>query len=311
MKRVVNSSMVAHLWANQSQSGAKTANGNLYFRDSKIFSYGSHFPIAAFHTTVSGERVVLFTTRSYSRTTARHISLVRAAIRGRAEHVIACQHVDGPDRADGHRDNLRVMREECLVMLEKASKARSYSARYLQDAEAVAENHLAYRTAFGMALDEPLAISEAWKKEALGRVAAQRAIAGERAEQHRKQAALRLTKKLADLERWKTDPDYIYGSFHELPVALRHREGTKHDGDYLEQIIETSRGAQVPANHARRIWGLINKIRATGVPYQSNGHSEHVGAFTVDSIATDGTLVAGCHTITFEAMAELAGKLGW
>ena len=69
--------------------------------------------------------------------------------------------------------------------------------------------------------------------------------------------------------------------------------------------------SQAEARNAKRIWNLILKIRATSVPYQRNGHTEHVGTFSVDSIAVDGTLVAGCHTITFEAMQELAGKLGW
>lgn len=309
MKRVVNSSMVAHLWANQVQSDARNATGSMFFEGDTIYSYGRHFPIARHTKALDGRAIALFTTRRHSVTTAKHIGEVRRALRGRSEGVLECTHVNCALTTG--RANLQGMREECLEKLEKASRARSYTAMYLRQAEALVVNHLAYRTAFGLELDEPLTISEEWKKDAKGRVEAQKALEVERKRQADIQGQQRRVTLLADLEQWKTG-DIVYRSgFSEVPTALRARYAEHVTGQTLPDTIQTSRGAEVPATHARRIWGLINKIRATGVPYQRNGHSEHVGQFTVDSITTDGTLVAGCHTITFEAMAELAGKLGW
>lgn len=86
MKRVVSPDEVAHLWAHQTQSDARNAQGNIFFRDKTIYSYGSHFPIATWTQNAVGELAVLFTTRTYSVTTARHISMVRQAI-NHVEHV--------------------------------------------------------------------------------------------------------------------------------------------------------------------------------------------------------------------------------
>lgn len=75
MKIVLQQSTVAHYWANKVQYEGRTSNGTLYFREDIIYSYGSHFPIAAHHN-----GIVLFTNDSYSMTTTSHVNLVRSAI---------------------------------------------------------------------------------------------------------------------------------------------------------------------------------------------------------------------------------------
>lgn len=79
MKTVVSPDMVAHLWANKSQSSARNSNRSFYFEDDTIYSYGRHFPIAR-HATHKGEPCILFTVRDYSPTTSNHKSMVRRAI---------------------------------------------------------------------------------------------------------------------------------------------------------------------------------------------------------------------------------------
>jgi len=307
MKRVVSSSMVAHLWANKSQSDARNATGSMFFDEGTIYSYGKHFPIAQHHTALDGSAVILFTNRTYSVTTAKHISEVRHALHHHTETLISCTDVSGIQ----HADNLQGMREECLVALGKASRARSHSAWYQHQAEALAAEHLAYRTAFGMALDAPLTIAEDWKKEARGRTEAQKALEVERKKQQAVIAQRRMVEKLEDLERWKTGEIIVRSGFSDCPVALRVRYAEHITGQSLPDTIQTSLGAEVPATHAKRLWLKIQNIRATGQGYTRNGHTEHVGAFAVDSIEANGTLHAGCHVIEFPAMAELAGKLGW
>ena len=60
--------------------GINRSGGNLFFEKhdgiSIIYSYGHHFPIAA----VTPENVVIFTNRTHSSTTAKHIRQVKAAI---------------------------------------------------------------------------------------------------------------------------------------------------------------------------------------------------------------------------------------
>ena len=79
MKKVVDKHEVAHLFANQLQNEARTSTGNFYFNSNGLFSYGSHFCIAKHVTNATGQRALLFTSRGYSNTTAKHISIARSA----------------------------------------------------------------------------------------------------------------------------------------------------------------------------------------------------------------------------------------
>jgi hypothetical protein len=82
VRRVFDNSMVAHVWAQQEQDDGRSGNGNFYFVGPTIFSYGSHFAIARFTKDAHGNRCVLFTTGSYSVSTARHIRYTRGALSG-------------------------------------------------------------------------------------------------------------------------------------------------------------------------------------------------------------------------------------
>jgi hypothetical protein len=295
MKTVVNNNMVAHLWAAQSQPHARNAKNSFWFRDSVIYSYGSHYPIARH---VNGH--VLMTTRKYSNTTDMHKHIVENAV----QHLptIYCVNPLAESEID-HRKNLAAMHTACLDRLEKASRARLYSQIHLNHAEDYVIQHAAYRTLFGLDLDEVLIISEEWKKEAHGRLAAQKEINAARKAETKKHEEQRQAQLKIDLEEWKVDTS-IWRTFYNLPVALR----VNTDGS----LVETSHGARVPVDHAQKVYAFAILIK-TGVqpPYQHNGHSLHCGSFKIDSIDAEGTLKAGCHTITFSAMKELGDQLGW
>ena len=295
MKTVVTSNMVAHIWASQSQPHARNATNTFWFRGSVIYSYGSHFPIARH---VNGH--VLMTTRNYSNTTSCHKSTVVNA----AYHlpIIYCVNPLAESKID-HRKNLAAIRTACLDCLEKASRARTYTQGHLNKAEDYVIQHAAYRALFGIDLDEVLIISEEWKKDAQGRVAAQQKINEARKAETKKHEEQRQAQLKKDLEEWKVDTS-LWRTFYDLPAALR----VSADGS----LVETSHGAQVPVAHAQRVYAFAILIK-TGVqpPYQHNGHSLHCGRFRIDSIDAEGTLKAGCHVITFDAMKELGDQLGW
>lgn len=74
----MNNSMVAHLWANESQ---ESANGsNFYFEGQSIYSYGRHFEVGRIVRNKRGEKAYLINDRYYSSTTSRHQYYVREAI---------------------------------------------------------------------------------------------------------------------------------------------------------------------------------------------------------------------------------------
>lgn len=73
MKTVFSGSELAHVWASQNQIEGKASN--FYFYDKTIYSYGRHFPIAS----IFGD-TVLFTKKSYSNSTGKHIIRARRAV---------------------------------------------------------------------------------------------------------------------------------------------------------------------------------------------------------------------------------------
>lgn len=74
----MNNSMVAHLWANESQ---ESANGsNFYFEGESIYSYGRHFEVGRIVRNKRGEKAYLINDTYYSSTTSRHQYYVREAI---------------------------------------------------------------------------------------------------------------------------------------------------------------------------------------------------------------------------------------
>jgi len=71
---------IARLWATRAQPEARMSGRpiRMFFRGPTIYSYGDHFPIARWVKRQSdGADAILFTARSYSRTTESHKSCVR------------------------------------------------------------------------------------------------------------------------------------------------------------------------------------------------------------------------------------------
>jgi len=71
-----NNSQLAHVWASGVQSAGQSSNGNAYFRDRTLYSYGTHFV-----TGVRGDGVAFLNASSYSPSTSGHQSDAAAAVR--------------------------------------------------------------------------------------------------------------------------------------------------------------------------------------------------------------------------------------
>lgn len=75
-RQIFSNDMVAHIWANQSQSAARNASGSIYFEGRTIFSYGLHFPMAI-HI---DHGIVLMNSDKCSITTGQHLQYVSRAV---------------------------------------------------------------------------------------------------------------------------------------------------------------------------------------------------------------------------------------
>jgi hypothetical protein len=301
MKKVVSSEMVAHLWANQSQDEARNARNTLYFKGDTIYSYGGHFPIARHVETKKG-KVILFTDRGYSITTSKHIAYVRHAISSDVE-VLNCSY---PGVYTDHSKNLNAMEADLTMALEKAARAKSNFECYWREANTAVARHTRYRELFGLKSKvKALTIPADWRDKALVKLKAQTEANKKRNQMRRAQEAAEIEQALADMNLWITGND---GALKTSPYCFPFTAIRLKD----DETVETSKGAEFPLAHARKIWSVVSKIKAGVEPeYVHNGHSIHAGSFVVDSIKADGTLKAGCHTLTYGIMKEFADKMGW
>ena len=303
--RYVNTpDMVAHLWAHQSQDSARTAGqGNFYFRGDTIYSYGPHFPIARHVRNKRGQVAILFTTRSYSPSTARHKSIVSRA----CNHLTVFHVVEIQGNAAKQLDEYR---ERFTAEARRYSKARTNKPWILESMRRLVDEANAFAQFSGLRsrLKMP-ASAEAMAEECRAierREEARRKR--ERAKYKREQAererqhAERKAEAAKALDEWVNGGGMDRWAFNafDLPTRLRI------NGDTLE----TSHGAEVPLDHAVKAFRVIKRLHDSGQTYERNGHTIHLGHFALDAMDSAGTVRAGCHKVEWpeiERVATLAG----
>lgn len=297
----MNNNQVAHAWAAQNREHGK--GSNFYFDGPTIYSYGGHFPIATFtdRHTASGFRVVLFTTRGYSNTTARHCAMARNALHGLNVRVIECRYIEQA----GNPDNLADMRERYDSLLLKAARARSNGEFYLSEADSIRHQAADYAHAYG--LPEPE--FPGMDSETLGtiRERANRERAA-RKEKEKEAARLRALSYAEKLEAWRAGGDQSaleLWRFSGEPTALRlSKDGRK---------VETSRAAEVTTRTARALFRAVSNVRgATDETRQAMVEAfPNVDGFTLRAIRADGSIVVGCHVLEWPEIERFATAQGW
>ena len=76
MKKVFkNTSEVVHVFAQQTQSEGRNQSGSVYFKDNRIYSYGSHYLLGEF----INKDTIIINDYGYSVTTSKHINELRNA----------------------------------------------------------------------------------------------------------------------------------------------------------------------------------------------------------------------------------------
>ena len=310
MKHVHKESMVAHLWANKSQDNARNSRNTFYFTERTIYSYGSHFPIAA-HVTVgrgaSARSCILFTTQEHSVTTEGHKGTVRMAIRGDTPvfNVVDVNYSMDSDRKYAairnkrmHADNVAGYRERINTAAKKSLKARANKQAYIKQAMYLANEAKQYAAFFKLravfVVPTVAEMKAQTEKEAAAAKIAEKKWAARR--------AARLVFAMERLEEWKAGRDVYTGNLHLIEkVYLRVVHPIQE-----EDVLETSKGAKVPLRHAIRLLPMIR----CGHEYKRNGHSEHVGKFVVDHITADGNVKIGCHFVERDEIERIAAQLG-
>ena len=286
-RNVHPSDMVAHLWAHKSQDFARNPGHNFYFHGDTIYSYGSHFPVAR-HVSRKGNSAVLFTTRSYSATTAGHKCMVEGACRHLTVFHVA--DVNGTEP----RKQFAEYRAAYMALVGKYAKARQRKPEHLAALRDLVEEANQFAAFFGLRARLTL------PDDLTGMIAECQAI--EKRDRERKQREERKREREAQerLQKWVDGQiDYCpngYGQAIRLRIA--------------GEELQTSRGARVPLAHAVKAFRVLKRLHDKGQAYQRNGHTIHLGQFALDSLDTEGNVTAGCHTVQWAEITRVAALAG-
>lgn len=310
MKHVVNSAMVCHLWANQSQDNARNSRNNLFFEKETLYSYRHSYPIAKItdkwtrEEGKTGQRIVLFQRNGYSHTTASHISEARYSLSGAYKAIDV--DIPTPNNKQDHSINLEYLASEGIKCIEKAKRARLKVDFWKDRAREYVNDFNIYKVAFYPSFSKNIELPEDFTK-IIATLTRRQKIEQKKAEKFRIER-----EREAFNEAMKKVPDWISGKTNYLPynydLPVFIRKCISNDG---KEIVQTSKGAEVPYNHAKLLFRKVQDVMRSGIMYQRNGHTVHVGSFAVDSIDIDGTLKAGCHIIKYTEIERFATNEGW
>jgi len=291
MKKVVNNETVAHLWANEQQAEANSPNRSFYFCYDTIFSYGSHFPIAKHITNNKGVKGILFTTRSYSNTTAKHINDTLQAIPYK-DSIIYC-----PDPAATSNDNLFYWDNLINGIYSKLAKAKKPEI-YLAELSRYNEQIKKYLAFMGVDMPEAIKVKLEITTKAESIEAANKANeikAANEAKKAKEQEAenKKQLKKFRNFERYSFWDGYAY---------LRYNKETNR--------IETSQRIEIPVEAAKRLYHTIKqglKDRILNDPRTAN---LKILDYWVKNVQRD-FIEVGCHRIETKEINRIAKSLNF
>ena len=282
MKRVFrNYDEVCHVWAQQTQSQGRA--GNIFFEGKSIYSYGRHFEMARFVDT----ETVFITSRGYSVSTAKHLSLVRRAVRHKTVFTV-------PDFTY-HPNNVRYLIEKARDHFDKAKRARKYADWEIRSGRETVQTTRDYITKFQVPV--PDSHMELWQalhtdtylnSEVQSALLAKARAAQVAEREATKQARLkREAEEAAQLAKWVAG-ELSYGRFSAM--RLRVKEGE----------VQTTHGARVPIIEARKLYRALK----AGM----NIEGQQVGYYRVTRV-TESELVIGCHNIPLSEVERIAPEV--
>lgn len=277
MRYVHTNAEIPHLWAHQRQERAGNASygGSLSFQGTTLYSYAE--PIAQIVTREGKGEAFLLTSRTFSKTTSKHTSFAYGAIpNGRTVfHVPNVQPIGQRE----HERNIESYLQRIDETRAKAKRARIKGPWLQGRADGLEEEARRYCDFYDLAdpfTPEYLAArAERIEREREEQEAAE---ARRAAEQARRDAAYRI-EHAERAAKWRNG-EAVYLSGHPDTMLRLINDG---------ETVETSRGARVPAEDARRL------LTAWRVNYACL-HGASVGHYIVTQ-ATPERLVIGCHVL--------------
>lgn len=288
MKSVVKSDMVAHLWAHQSQAWATNPQRNFSFRRKEIKSYST---VIALIEERKGQQIVLYCDRYFSPTTCKHQSAVRRA----TSHMTTI----GVDAFGTPAEYMKDYRKRIAKCMAAYGRARTSKPRYLEQLKTLVKNGNTLAEFFGLKTRFNLPTNKAEMEAECKRLDNIEA-------KHRRQVnAAAKKRKIAEekhreemRQKWLAGEGYHYPDDGEVHLRVVGNE------------LQTSKGVQVPLEHAIKVFAFVKQCREEHKPYQANGHTIHIGHFSIDKVDESGNVTAGCHSIQWTEIERIAKQVG-
>jgi hypothetical protein len=288
MEKVRDIYTVAHHWANR--IGERATASNLFFEADNIYSYGYHFLIAKHVVNERGERAVLITQRSYSRSTSAHITIVKNAS-GHLDRL----HVPDPDLSS--EELFEKWYSEIKNIADSLAGTRR-PQKYILNIQGVFEEAKRYADFFGLELPEVLVkAGEVQNSEQYHEVLQQERELRKAQEKRAQAEALRVQKiQLKDWRKFKinylsTADGFDYLRFHKV-----------------NQIIETTQRVEFPLAAGRQLYGLVlATIEKGGCTHCGESF---LGRYSITQI-NDRFIRVGCHKVSLTEIKSFAKKQGW
>lgn len=287
MRSVFSSNSEAiHIFANDPYRSGRS-QASISFGGGVLFSYNT--AIAQHVTNEQGQAAIILNRTSYSVSTSKHQGQV-----GYAANHLKSIYVDfipyNTQALTANRlDNKRLIERyeaKAAEFLVRASRARSKADDYRAAAFNTLNELKEYLAFFGIEYQA-------------GDLSALEAAAADADRKAREAAKIRAAEKIKEqaeaLEKWRAGEDMRH--YFEV-TALRINGDT----------IETTKGANIPLDHAIKIWPMLKRWHDSGEKYYRGQHSIHLGHYTVNSFADD-ILTVGCHKIPFTEVSAIAQQL--
>jgi inorganic pyrophosphatase len=264
MKTVFTNSELVHTFNLQNQYEGKTPNGSLYFYNTKMYSYGSHYLLCEF---LDGN-TVLINDKGYSNTTLKHISLITEATRNRKQFFTT-------------KTDTKIVLNDIKNYLNKLTRARKTKQHYLNQINSTFEMYFDF-------------VDYTKQKTKLKKVKEHREILKlykdftenyDNLEQEIKKAQIKEQQRAKkaikeNLKKWRNSEINWF----------RNNTGK----DYLRLLdsntIETSQGVKIGKKEAQRLCNLIDHKKAIGQKVDDK--------YLIT--ACNSILKAGCHTIDMQ-----------
>jgi len=299
---------LAHNWANQVKPHGK--GSNFFYEGIHLYSYGHHFEAGRIVKTEKGNTIVLINGENYSPSTQRHLSYAWQASNHMEQFAFPLHNSsysiivrDELTKDDFTRAFIRfgnIVIDSC----KKASRSRKYGDLHLNDAKKAVEdwNKLkAYFPSLTKGMKKLKLPSDIQIKKLNDKDKLERKLERERQKEREKE----------DSYKWLNYERNYMSRVSQTLLRQRMIKEKVHP-DYIANRrfvdeVETSHGARVPLDQAKRFYGVIKRFKDN-----PNACKERlkVGNFHLSNLTPNGAHI-GCHFIAWSEMERFANVMGW